>query len=211
MKKLNLSLLSLILIVFVAFTSCKSNKPVEEEVVVEEVVEEGISGTFDINTETSKLEWLGKKVTGEHYGTINFQGGNFTLEHNQVVGGVATVDMTSIVVSDLTDAEMNAKLTGHLNSEDFFNTANFPTATLEFTQGATANELIGKLTIKDITQDVVINANLADVEGQPTITGTMTVDRTLYDIKYGSGKFFDNLGDKTINDEFKLSFTVVSK
>ncbi|MCB0539535.1 MAG: YceI family protein [Bacteroidetes bacterium] len=211
MKKLNLSLLSLILIVFVAFTSCKSNKPVEEEVVVEEVVEEGISGTFDINTETSKLEWLGKKVTGEHYGTINFQGGNFTLEHNQVVGGVATVDMTSIVVSDLTDAEMNAKLTGHLNSEDFFNTANFPTATLEFTQGATANELIGKLTIKDITQDVVINANLADVEGQPTITGTMTVDRTLYDIKYGSGKFFDNLGDKAINDEFKLSFTVVSK
>lgn len=211
MKKLNLSLLSLILIVFVAFTSCKSNKPVEEEVVVEEVVEEGVSGTFDINTETSKLEWLGKKVTGEHYGTINFQGGNFTLEHNQVVGGVVTVDMTSIVVSDLTDAEMNAKLTGHLNSEDFFNTANFPTATLEFTQGATANELVGKLTIKDITNDVVINANLADVEGQPTITGTMTVDRTLYDIKYGSGKFFDNLGDKTINDEFKLSFTVVSK
>lgn len=210
MKKLNLSLLSLILIVFVAFTSCKSNKPAEE-VVVEEVVEEGISGTFDIDTEASTLEWLGKKVTGEHFGSIKIQSGNFTLENNEVVGGIATVDMASITVEDVEDAEMNAKLAGHLNSEDFFNTANFPTATVEFTQGATANELVGKLTIKGIANDITFNGDLAEVEGKPTITGTMTVDRTLYDIKYGSGKFFENLGDKTINDEFKLSFTVVAK
>lgn len=210
MKKLNLGLLSLILVVFVAFTSCKSNKKVEE-VVVEEVVEEGISGTFDINTELSTVEWLGKKVTGEHFGTIKIQSGNFTLENDEVVGGIAVVDLASITVDDIEDAEMNAKLAGHLASEDFFNTANFPTATLEFTQGSAANELIGKLTIKGISNDIVLNGDLAEVEGKPTITGTMVVDRTLYDIKYNSGKFFENLGDKLIDDEFKLSFTVVAQ
>ena len=158
-----------------------------------------------INTEKSKISWVGKKVTGEHSGTINFKEGTVVLKKGKLAGGSFTVNMTSIEVTDLKAGQGKEKLEGHLKADDFFGTAKFATALLEFKKIAAKSDGIytvtADLTIKGITNPVTFDMNVSDT----TATTSFKVDRTKFDIKYGSGSFFDNLGDKTISDEFDLT------
>jgi polyisoprenoid-binding protein YceI len=159
--------------------------------------------TKNINTSTSTIEWVGKKVTGQHNGTVNFKDGALVLKKNKVVGGTFTVDMTSLTATDLS-GEYQGKLNGHLKADDFFGTDKFPTATLVFkkiaTKSANVYNVTADLTIKGITKPVTFELT---VSGN-TATTAFNVDRTKYDIKYGSKSFFDSIGDKAISDEFEL-------
>jgi len=165
---------------------------------------------YKVNTETSTLKWNGKKVTGEHYGFINLKSGEFTVKDKKITSGEFVIDMTSLTVEDL-EGEWRDKLTGHLNSDDFFGTADHPTAKLVITKSGTFKngvaQVTGNLSIKGKTHPVTFNVKN---EGG-VYTSTITVDRTLYDVRYGSDKFFDNLGDKTIYDEFTLEVTLKTK
>jgi polyisoprenoid-binding protein YceI len=205
MKTLKFSLAAMALFAAFTFSSCNQEAPVVEEV---EVIE-GLSGNYSVNAEASKLSWLGKKVTGEHTGSIAIQEGMFSVSNGLLTSGDVLVNMASLSVEDIEDAEQNAKLSGHLNSEDFFDVVGFPTATLLITE-ATETTATGELTIKNITNPVTFEYTIAEGETEVTLTGLVIVDRTLYDIKYGSGKFFDDLGDKTIYDEVELTFEVVA-
>ncbi len=158
-----------------------------------------------INVEKSKINWVGKKVTGEHAGTINLSSGTLVFSKKVLKGGTFTADMTSITVTDLEAGKGKEKLEGHLKADDFFGTAKYATAKLDFktisknkdnTYNVTAD-----LTIKDVTAPVTFKMT---VKGN-TATTTFKVDRTKYGIKYASGNFFENLGDKTISDEFDLT------
>ncbi|WP_374541071.1 YceI family protein [Flavobacterium sp.] len=159
--------------------------------------------TKKINVSKSTINWVGKKVTGEHSGTINFKEGNLVFNKGLVKAGTFTVDMTSINTTDL-KGEWKDKLDGHLKADDFFGVEKFKTATLVFKNISTKNKnnytVTADLTIKGITKpvtfDLVVNGN--------TASANVKIDRTKYDIKYGSGSFFSDLGDKTINDEFEL-------
>jgi polyisoprenoid-binding protein YceI len=157
-----------------------------------------------INTEKSTINWLGKKVTGEHSGTVNFKEGMLIFKKGKVAGGNFTVDMTSLTSTDLS-GDWKDKLNGHLKSEDFFGTEKNPTATLKFTKIAAKGNgvytVTADLTIKGITNPVTFELSTKD----NTATATVKINRTKYGIKYGSGSFFDNLGDKTINDDFDLT------
>jgi polyisoprenoid-binding protein YceI len=157
-----------------------------------------------INTEKSTINWLGKKVTGEHSGTVNFKEGVIVFKKGKVAGGSFTVDMSSLTATDL-QGDWKEKLNGHLKSEDFFGTEKYPTATLNFTKiTAKANGLYtvtADLTIKGITNPVSFDLSS---KGN-TAKAALKINRTKYGIKYGSGSFFDNLGDKTINDDFELT------
>ena len=160
--------------------------------------------TKKIDVKTSTIKWVGKKVTGEHSGTVNFKDGAVVFKGKKLTGGSFTVDMTSLTSTDLT-GEYQGKLNGHLKADDFFGTEKFPTAKLVFkTIGAKTTDVYtvtADLTIKGITKpvtfDVAVSGNSA--------TTAFKVDRTKYDIKYGSGNFFEGLGDKTINDDFELA------
>jgi polyisoprenoid-binding protein YceI len=177
---------------------------------VEEVVEvaEGVSGTFSVSTDNSELRWTGSKVTGKHYGSINITAGEVTLENGLVAAANFIVDMTSLTVEDIEDPETNAMLHGHLLSDDFFDVSNFETATLVVT-GSDNNTVSGELTIKGVSNPISFPVTVVEGEdGGAVLSGTMTVDRTLYGIRYGSGKFFENLGDKMINDQFTLDFVI---
>lgn len=162
-----------------------------------------------INVEKSTIKWVGEKVTGMHTGAISFKSGEVTMSDSKISGGEFLVDMTSITCTDLEDAEWNGKLVGHLKSDDFFGVEKYPVAKLTITKGGaiseTATELTANLTIKGKTHPVVIKVKK---EGDKLI-GEVTVDRTLYDIRYGSGQFFDNLGDKMIKDNFMLTVAIV--
>jgi polyisoprenoid-binding protein YceI len=165
----------------------------------------------------SQIRWLGKKVTGSHHGTITLKSGRIVIERDALQGGQFEIDMTSIRDEDLADADYNAKLVGHLKSDDFFGVEKFPVSTFRITsvkplraKGAT-HEITGDLTIKGITHPVTFPATLRVQDGLAQARGKISVDRTKYGIRYGSGKFFENLGDKLINDTFEIELDVRSR
>lgn len=178
---------------------------------------EGEKNTLEVNTKKSKVFWTGKKVTGEHTGTLMLTGGSVEVKDGVPVAANIQLDMTTIVVTDIKDADTNAKLTGHLNSPDFFSTEKFPEGTFTATsftpiKGATGEEpnytVKGNLTLKG-KSDVVEFPALISVKGDKLVAnGKITFDRTKWNIRYGSGSFFDGLGDNMIYDDVDLNFVL---
>lgn len=156
-----------------------------------------------VKTEESKVTWKGYKVTGSHEGTIQLKSGKLEFDGDQLIGGNFVADMTTIISTDLS-GEYKGKLEGHLKSDDFFGVENHPTAELEITDvkssGKNAYEVTANLTIKGQTNPVNFEMSVYGSKA----TANVKIDRAKYDIRYGSGSFFDNLGDKTIYDEFDL-------
>lgn len=157
----------------------------------------------DVNIADSKVVWKGYKVTGSHDGEILLKSGHLVFNKNQLKGGSFVIDMSSIIVTDL-QGEYKQKLEGHLKSNDFFGVEKYPTASLDITNVSPKDnntyQVIGNLTIKGKTEPVTfmmtVNGSKAKV--------ILKVDRTKYDVKYGSASFFEGLKDKAIYDEFDL-------
>lgn len=160
------------------------------------------------DTDKTKLEWLGEKVTGEHKGTIKLKSGTLTWNENKVTGGEFLIDMTSIE-----DVEDNQKLEGHLKSDDFFGIQKYPEAKLVITESTPFEKgtatVKGNLTIKEDTHPVEFKAARQQKDDGVWFYTNIPIDRTKYNIRYGSGTFFDNLGDRTIYDEFKLKVALL--
>lgn len=172
-------------------------------------------GELTLNTEVSKVEWIGKKVTGQHNGTINIQEGTLHLHDGKMETGKVVINMESIVCEDLEDENWNSKLVGHLNSADFFDVQNHKTATLEILSVSqiteTQHTVKGSLTIKGITKPISFPVTIEMKDSKLAAYAEVSVDRTLYDIKYGSGKFFEGLGDKMIDDQFIVKFKIAAE
>jgi polyisoprenoid-binding protein YceI len=171
--------------------------------------------TYKVDAKASKITWTATKVTGSHTGNVNFSSGSFVFDGTNLSAGKFDFDMTSISCTDLTDKNYNGKLVGHLNSDDFFSTEKNKTASFQVTKTKKIEgerfDVTGNLTIKGITNEVTFPATIK-VTGETIITvGTIKVDRTKFDIKYGSGSFFENLGDKAINDNFDLQISVIAR
>ncbi|WP_210487488.1 YceI family protein [Rufibacter aurantiacus] len=171
---------------------------------------------YKVVTNQSKVNWRGTKVTGEHSGAINVAEGTLNSDGKNIYGGTFTIDMNSITCTDITDAKMNGNLVGHLKSDDFFGTAKHPKATLVITKVTptkTKGQYLvnGDLTIKGIKNPIQFPATIAHAGNQIKAKANIKVDRTKYDIKYGSGSFFDNLGDKAISNEFELNVDLVAQ
>jgi polyisoprenoid-binding protein YceI len=171
--------------------------------------------TYKVDTQNSKVEWFAAKVTGKHNGTINMASGELHNNHGRFAGKFV-MDMSSIIVSDLTGSG-KTKLENHLKSDDFFSSEKNATSTFEVTsitplsgveQGKPNFTVNGKLTIKGITQDVSFPALIRFNGPAMTASGEMVVDRTKFDIRYGSKSFFADIGDKAIYDEFTLKFDI---
>lgn len=167
-------------------------------------------GAYTVNAATSSMKWLGKKVTGQHNGTVNVKSGNVELSGGSIKSGSIVIDMASIVDSDMT-GEGKAKLEGHLKSDDFFGSSKFPEASFKFKSATAINkhqfDVVGDLTIKGITKEVKANAIVVpNGDTGLNVSGSISIDRTQYGIKYGSGQFFTDLGDKMIDDVFMVTF-----
>lgn len=157
----------------------------------------------EVDVEKSTVTWKAYKVTGSHTGTVTLSSGALTFNDGTLNGGSFEVDMTSLVCTDL-EGEYKGKLEGHLKSDDFFSVANHPTASIVFTSveatGKNSYEVMGDLTIKGTTKPITFDLSVYGSKA----TASLKVDRAQYDVRYGSGSFFENLGDKTIYDEFDL-------
>ena len=162
-----------------------------------------------INVKKSTITWTGKKITGEHQGSLAFKDGSLTFKNKILVGGNFTVNMTTLTNTDQT-GKGKEKLEGHLKSADFFATADYKTAKMVFktikAKSKTTYGIAADLTIKGKTNPVTFDLIMS--KGK-TATTNLTIDRTKYGIQYGSGSFFDDLGDRTIYDEFELEVKIV--
>jgi polyisoprenoid-binding protein YceI len=165
---------------------------------------------FEIISAQSNIDWVGKKVTGAHNGTISVKEGEFTFNDGKLTGGKFIIDTTSIKILDITDPATNAQFAGHLASDDFFSTEKYPQAMLKITSVSGKN-IEGDLTIKGITHPVAFDADI-NVKGDILIaTGKLVIDRTRYEMKFRSGNFFKDLGDTMIYNDFELNVSITAK
>lgn len=208
-----------LVILILSVVSCKGEKKNETETQAAQEVKkapvEAISYTVDPTA--SVIEWVGKKPTGQHSGTIQVSQGSITAKNGDLESGSFTIDMTSITVTDL-EGDDKAGLEGHLKglgegTEDhFFNIAKFPTATFEVT-GISKKEgkvyVEGNLTVKGIKKNISFPA-ITSTEGNSIklTTEVFTVNRTEWNINYASKSIFGDIGDKFINDDIELKIRV---
>jgi polyisoprenoid-binding protein YceI len=192
MKKLQATLaLCTAVILFMAFTS-----PVKTE-------------TFKVDTELSSIDWIGRKVTGQHTGKIKINAGEVLMSGNALKGGSFVMDMTSIT----SDSE---RLTGHLKTDDFFSVEKNPTSSFVITKVTSAGtdriNVTGNLTIKGITEAITFPASVKK-EGKAlvAVAKSVMINRAKFDIRYGSKSFFNDIGNKAIDDEFELAINLVAK
>ncbi|MEN9297371.1 MAG: hypothetical protein RLZZ197_133 [Bacteroidota bacterium] len=164
----------------------------------------------NVNKSASSIAWLAKKVTGEHNGTVGISAGALNVNGNKLIGGNFTIDLKTIKALDITDPGYNQKFIGHITSGDFFEIEKFPTASFVITKVA-GNQVTGNLTVKGITKSITFPAEIAVKGGKVTAKANITIDRTDFNIKYGSKKFFDSIGDKAIYDDFALTVSLVSE
>lgn len=214
----NLFILGLALIV-AACGAAPEGEQVEANDAVETTAPAPEAMAVAVNTETSVINWIGAKFTGDqHTGTINLSDGTLQVQGDELVGGTFTIDMTSMANTDLPDAETQAKLIGHLSTGDFFETEKFGTATFEIAEVKAidgnpdaTHEITGNLTMKDITKSVTIPAKVVVADGAvKASTPQFVIDRTEWGIQYGSTKA-GALKDKAIKDEIALQIELSTK
>ncbi|MDO1499973.1 YceI family protein [Winogradskyella maritima] len=211
MKKL---VFSLVAIATLSLTSCNDKaKEAETSEAEEAAVAEVTATAYTISTDDSTIMWKGFKPTGTHNGEIAVSGGDLSVEDGMIKSGTVTIDMGTIEVKDIpAEEEGNAKLKGHLSSPDFFDVETYPTAKFVVTGMSEADGktmLQGNLTLKDATNNVSIPVSTSMNGDVMTLTSeAFTIDRSKWNVKYGSKSFFDDLGDSFINDDIELQISV---
>ncbi|WP_338410482.1 YceI family protein [uncultured Flavobacterium sp.] len=196
------------------FLSCKKEKT---DSAKPSLVENNINGTFIINS-ASTIEWEGSKQTGKHHGTLELNYGEFTVKKGIITEGRFAINMHSIDVKDL-EGKDKIKLENHLKginspeiTDHFFNVTKYPEATFlvtGFFKEDGSDMLEGDLTIKNKTNKIKFPISISEVEGKVFISSpSFEINRTLWGVTYGSKAFFDDLGDRFINDEVYLKLNL---
>jgi polyisoprenoid-binding protein YceI len=164
---------------------------------------------YTLNTEKSTLTWTGRKIGSSHTGTLDVSG-SLTLEDGKVTSGRFTIDMNSMKNMDMEAGEFQDKLLTHLKSSDFFDVKQFPTGEIVIT-AVDNGKVTGKLTLKGKTHEITFDADISVDENTATAKAVFEIDRTLWEIKFGSGKFFKGLADKAIKDEIGIQLNLVAE
>ena len=167
-----------------------------------------------VSSESSTIKWIGSKIASSHEGNVSIQKGTLAIDHGTLVGGEFSIDMNSIVCTDLEPNKGGKKIVKHLKNEDFFNVEEYPLAYVKIIRAVKGSgntyKIIADLTIKGITKPITFQADV-NVNGKNFLaTANIKIDRTKWDIHYGSGSFFDNLGDKMILDEIEFDIYLLS-
>jgi polyisoprenoid-binding protein YceI len=213
----NVSLAYLILIIAPLFTAyrgpLKKNEDNASARFVTSIPVE--NGEYVIDKKESVLAWKCLMVyagKGGHSGYVYISKGELMIEKSQLVGGSVEVDMSTIE-----DERHNSdnNLINHLKDPDFFDVKKFPISTFSVTKVASVAkdsvDVTGNLTIKGITHEVTFPTKIEVKSKTLKANGKLTIDRTKWDVRYGSGKFFDNLADRTISDEIEFDMTIMAK
>ncbi|MGF1586138.1 MAG: YceI family protein [Bacteroidales bacterium] len=198
-----------------AFWSCQGpsgERAVTGEAATSALVAEEYE-TLAVNTESSSIEWIGARPASQHNGTVALKDGHIKVSNGAIVGGEFVIDLEQIVVTDITDPGRNARLKGHLESDDFFDVPNHPEAIFEITdvQSVDNNEngfthhITGNLLMRGVTRSIGFNANV-DLSGDQVTAQSeqFLIDRTEWGVNYESPTVYANLVDRFILDDIAL-------
>ncbi len=181
-------------------------------------ISKDFEGTFIFDTEESSAKWTAsKKIIKDYYdtGKIEIKSGLATFKEGKIESGEIVFDMTSISGETTSNTKAPVtKLTDHLKSADFFDVEKYPIATYKVTSSQKVENgyvLSGELTLTGKTNPLDIKVQTVMENGNAIIAGLAEVDRSKWEIKYGSDSFFDDLGDNVINDIFTLEFKIVAR
>jgi polyisoprenoid-binding protein YceI len=177
-------------------------------------------GGYHVNTERSRVEWTGRNLMSAHTGTIKLRTGHIETRRDCLVQGAFTLDMNSIENSDVHDPKMRELLIWHLKSDDFFDVQRFPVAEFEIKKvdalpdarpSSPTCEVTGNLTLKGVTAEVTFRTMVATTsDGSLAIDAHFDIDRTHWNVLYGSGKFYERLGKHLVNDEISLALKLIA-
>lgn len=213
--KTNFLKIGVFALALISVVACKENKEAEAAKEVAEAADTAVA--YKVDASASNINWVGEKPTEKHTGTISLSDGEVSVNNGQIEAGKFTIDMKSITVTDL-EGESKGNLEAHLmgtvegKEDHFFNVETYPTATFELTGVSVIdgkNMVEGNLTIRNKTNNVSFPANVS-MQGDAMMleSDAFTIDRTQWDVNYGSKSIFDDLGDKFISDDITLTITL---
>ncbi|MEM7144606.1 MAG: YceI family protein [Verrucomicrobiota bacterium] len=177
-------------------------------------------GTFPVDLKESRVEWLGRNLVNKHWGHVSLKSGTLSFADEHLAAGDFILDMTSIACDDLKSDPYHDLLVHHLESDDFFDVKNYPEARFVINEGKPFSDasagsqnlhISGILTLKGITAPVSFTASAGlTSDGKPAAQAAFSIDRTIWNIRYGSGKFFHRLADHLVNDDIELQLRIVA-
>ena len=214
-KTMNIKLL-IIFILTILLTGCANNKEsaTDNQQIKTTKTSNINKGDYIVNKDLSTIKWTGKEITTKsHYGILDLKEGSIYVNNDGIISGKVVIDMNSINCLDMSGRGKN-RLEGHLRSDDFFGVNSYPEANLSFTSWS-VNSLgkilyKGDLTIKNITHPITFSGSVKKIDIGYRSTINLSFDRTLYEIKFRSGKYFQNLGDKLILDNIDITAEIVT-
>jgi len=174
------------------------------------------AGTYSLLIDDSELSWIGTELsTKTHTGTIDFTDGTIVVDSDNTISGNVKINMSTINVTDL-QGRSKEMLERHLRSSDFFEVESFSEAKFSFISKSfdkLSNQIsfVGDLTIKDITNPISFNATLLETSPFLKAKAVLSFDRSKYNVRFRSGNFFENLGDKLILDDIDVNIRLVTK
>lgn len=209
----------LVLSVLLFAASCSNSPKNKIEGTDSQAIASGSGQELVVDTQASSIHWIGTKPGGSHHGTIGIKEGNLAINGTELVSGSFTIDMNAIVDEDLTDQKMNEMLVTHLKSADFFDVEKYATSNFAITkvEAVTGNDSIthrisGNLKMKDVEKNITFDAKITkEGDDYKAVTVPFTIDRTQWNVQYGSKSIFADLKDKFIDDNIELQITIIAK
>ena len=175
--------------------------------------------TYVVDPSKSVLQWSGDNINSTHSGTLGISEGEVEIKNKSVVSGHFIIDMNAITCTDIVNETYNKMLIAHLKSDDFFSVDTYPQAKFSITTidpiagstpGSNNFTVKGDLTIKDITKSIEFSAIITmNMDGILVFLAQVDIDRTEWNVFYGSGKFFQKLGMHLVNDIINIQFRVM--
>jgi polyisoprenoid-binding protein YceI len=200
----NTAVITFTFLITLLVSSCGNTETKKIETTLEVQELDSVLQSLNINTSTSSVEWKGVMVgIYSHNGFVSIKEGNLVYQGNSITGGSITIDMETMTQSDSLYKTEENKLVAHLESPDFFDVANFPTATFEITSSDLGtNKVYGNLTVKGITDSEVVENVIFDGETK-SATGTLKFDRQKYGVTYKGSK-----KDMLVGDEVEMTISL---
>lgn len=167
-------------------------------------------GHYRINTDESSVIWTGRNIINSHTGTVGIKHGELVFQSGEIVGGEVVLDLTDLTCTDLAGSPGHDVLIDHLKSHDFFDVEKHPTATVTIL-GGNLQQVRADLELKGITRQIDIPiAGGFDENGNPATQAVLTIDRTDWNIIYGSRRFFHRLAGHVVNDEIQIELRILT-
>ncbi len=209
----------LVLSIVLFATSCSNSPKNKIEGTDSQAIADGSGEQLVVDTQASSIHWVGTKPGGSHHGTIGIKEGSLAINGTEVASGSFIIDMNAIVNEDLTDQKMNEMLVNHLKSADFFDVEKYPTSSFAITkvEAVAGNDSIthrisGNLKMKDVDKNITFDAKITkEGDAYKAVTIPFTINRTQWNVQYGSKSIFADLKDKFIDDNIELQITIIAK